>query len=96
MTQRNPLVEIDLRNARTPDQLHQLLEASLGFPGWYGRNWDAFWDSITALVEMPAILRLTGWEEFASRLPHDAQLMKRCLDDLSKTYPQLAPQVEYR
>ncbi len=95
MTRRQAIVVIDLRNVRTAKTLHRLLMKSLGFPDWYGRNWDAFWDAITGLVEMPIVLRLNGWEEFASRLSRDARLMKACLDGMSVQFPQLASQVEY-
>lgn len=46
------LVEIDLRAITSAEELHSLLMESLNFPGWYGANWDAFWDAITGLVEM--------------------------------------------
>lgn len=72
-----------------------MLGATLGFPNWYGRNWDAFWDAITGLVEMPTMLQLTGWSGFAQRLPRDAQLMQQCLAQMVTEYPDLAPMVQY-
>ena len=77
------------------DELHQRLMTALKFPTFYGRNWDAFWDSITSLVEMPHILRLEGWQEMAVHLPHDAQLMKECLEQMLKQYPEHAAIVKY-
>ncbi|WP_268800413.1 barstar family protein [Pseudomonas huanghezhanensis] len=35
------------------EELHCVLRGALGFPGWQGCNWDAFWDAITGLIEMP-------------------------------------------
>eukprot|EP01034_Spumella_vulgaris_P034506 gene34506-42553_t len=72
-----------------------MLSNALEFLGWYGENWDAFWDSITALVEMPEQLRLIGWNSFETRFPRDAKIMKECLDDLSKQLAALAAHVEY-
>ena len=67
------LVEIDLRAITSAEELHSLLMESLNFPGWYGANWDAFWDAITGLVEMPYTVRFLGWAQFSQRL-----LVRRC------------------
>jgi len=95
MDERREVVEINLSHVTTADELQLLLMRSLDFPGWYGCNWNAFWDAITGLVVMPRRLRLVGWAEFAARLPEDAQLMRECLDDMAAQYPQFAAQVEY-
>jgi ribonuclease inhibitor len=92
---RREVVEIDLSAVTTPDELQLLLLRSLDFPDWYGCNWNAFWDAITGLVEMPRRLRLVGWAGFAARLPGDARLMRECLDDMAAQYPADAAQVEY-
>lgn len=94
MTRRD-IVQIDLNAIQTADQLHELLRDTLDFPGWYGMNWDAFWDAITGLVEMPKRLRLVGWSSLVERLPRDANLMKSCLDEMAEEEPELAPEVEY-
>lgn len=94
--ERPGLIVLDLSSVATPEELQVLLRDSLGFPGWYGRNWNAFWDAITALVEMPEQLQLIGWKGFAELLPEDASIMKQCLDEMSKKYPNLASSVEYR
>lgn len=88
-------MEINLEAVTTADELHTLLSQALGFPDWYGRNWDAFRDAITGLVEMPAHLRLSGWEGFAGRLPNDARLMRNCLANMSDLLPEAAPEVEF-
>ena len=95
MHERLEVIEIDLSAVTTADELQLLLMASLDFPGWYGCNWNAFWDAITGLVAMPWRLRLIGWAGFAERLPEDARLMRECLDDMAAQYPQHAAQVEY-
>jgi len=92
---RQPLVTVDMSEIASIDHLHEVLYEALDFPGWYGRNWDAFWDSITALVEMPEHLQLIGWGQFAERFPRDAGIMKKCLDDMSNELPTLAALVEY-
>jgi ribonuclease inhibitor len=92
---RTSLIAIDLSKAATSEELQRLLMKSLNFPNWYGCNWDAFWDGITALVEMPETLKLDGWVDFEKRLPGDAELMQGCLSDMEAQYPELASKVIY-
>lgn len=92
---RQTLVTIDLSDINSPRQLHAALAAALGFPSFYGMNWDAFWDAITGLVETPQQLELRGWQDFATRLPADAALLQRILARLAQEMPALAAQVRY-
>ncbi|MFJ2366961.1 barstar family protein [Pseudomonas sp. NPDC087697] len=89
------IVKIDLGEVTSSDELHSTLRDALGFPGWYGCNWDAFWDAITGLVQMPAHLKILGWGTLSRRLPGDAKLMQKCLADMRIEYPELAPDVEF-
>jgi len=95
MMARHKLVEIELGDIESTAQLHMRLMKRLNFPDWYGRNWDAFWDAITALVDMPLVLRLKGWPEFERRFPRDAKLMNDCLRDMAQKYPSFASHVEH-
>ena len=92
---RQALVTIDLSDINTAHQLHASLAAALGFPSFYGMNWDAFWDAITGLVHMPQQLELRGWQDFATRLPADAALLQRILARMAQDMPALAAQVRY-
>ena len=89
------LLEIDLRAITSAEELHSLLMESLNLPGWYGANWDAFWDAITGLVEMPYTVRFLGWPQFSQRLPREAVLLKECPTEMQGEYPQLASKVIY-
>lgn len=89
------LVTIDLSDINSPRQLHAALAAALGFPSFYGMNWDAFWDAITGLVETPQQLELRGWQDFATRLPADAALLQRILARMAQDMPAQAAQVRY-
>jgi len=92
---RRTSVVLDIAGVASISQLHQLLSHTLEFPGWYGKNWDAFWDAITGLVEMPEQLQFIGWNSFEARFPNDAQIMKNCLDEMSRKFPTWAAHVEY-
>lgn len=92
---RTTRITVDLSAIRDANALHDALSDSLNFPGWYGHNWNAFWDAITALVEMPEVLELKGWASFSASQPGEAEMMKKCLDDMSEHYPQFASSVIY-
>ena len=88
-------IEIDLATVGSATQLHESLRDSLSFPGWYGCNWDAFWDAITGLVEMPERLSFRGWPVFEERFPREAIQLKACLTEMSEKYPTSASEVSY-
>ncbi|PHV26123.1 ribonuclease inhibitor [Janthinobacterium sp. BJB426] len=92
---RPALVTIDLSEINTPRQLHAALAATLGFPSFYGMNWDAFWDTITGLVDIPQQLELRGWPAFATRLPTDAAMLQRILARMAQDMPAQAAEVRY-
>ena len=92
---RQTLVTIDLSDINSSRQLHASLAAALAFPSMYGMNWDAFWDAITGLVDMPQQLELRGWQDFATRLPADAALLQRILARMAQDMPAQAAQVRY-
>jgi ribonuclease inhibitor len=92
---RETLVVFDLSSIASVRDLHLLMAKRLGFPEWYGPNWDAFWDVIIGLVPMPETLRLLGWASFQERFPRDAWIMEKCLTDLAAEYPANASMVEY-
>lgn len=94
MDERLELVEIDVSQADSTESLHRILRESLGLPGWYGCNWDAFRDSIAGPVRMPRRLRLQGWRLLESRLPREARLLRECLDEMTREYPEDAAVVE--
>ena len=92
---RQALVTIDLSDINSPRQLHAALASALGFPSFYGMNWDAFWDAITGLVDMPQQLELRGWQSFAARLPAEAAILQRILARMAQDMPAQAAQVRY-
>ena len=71
------------------------LRDALGFPQWYGCNWDAFWDAISGLVDMPLQLRIRGWDSLSQRLPDDARLLEQCLLRLQSQYPAWAADLQF-
>lgn len=92
---RKRLVMIDLSRVSDTRMLHSVLSEALEFPGWYGGNWDAFWDAITGLVALPVELKFTGWASFEQRFPHDANIMRQCFSEMAEQYPAEASLVTY-
>ncbi|WP_416873187.1 CPCC family cysteine-rich protein [Kitasatospora sp. SC0581] len=77
------LVTIDVGSVRDESGLHTVLKRELGFPAFYGRNWNAFWDAITGLVAMPRELRFTGWAELEREVPSSAALLRSRLAEFA-------------
>lgn len=89
-------IEISVADIKTSRELHMLLKEKLGFPKFYGMNWDAFWDAITGLVEMPRNLIINGWTSIENTMPNDAEIMKKLLNKLNEKYPSWGCKVEYK
>ncbi len=85
------VAEIDLACVNSPRALHDALALALRFPEWYGHNWDAFRECIAdpALSSMPERLTLSGFAAFAQRLPRDANILLKALQDLKALHPEL-------
>ncbi|WP_198659094.1 barstar family protein [Nocardiopsis sp. FIRDI 009] len=73
-------VTIALHDVSSARGLQRLLKQELGFPDMYGHNWDAFWDAITGLVQLPGTLRFTGWAHLVRTLPDDAESLRESLE----------------
>lgn len=82
-------MEINLKGISTKEGLHIQLAQSLSLPVWYGKNWDAFWDSITGLIELPKEIEFIGFELMSKDLPEDSKQLKKCFEDLANEYPEI-------
>jgi len=91
------VLEVDLGAVNSREELHKTLASALGFPDWYGRNWDAFWDCVRdpKLSVLPKELTLRNSAHLSHFLPREYRLFKKCLDDLSTKYPERALKVTW-
>lgn len=90
MTNSKSAKSITVAHASSRISLQEILAASLDFPGYYGKNWDAFWDCITRnQTSMPDDLTIKGFEILMERLPNDAKHLKECLTDFEKEHPNI-------
>lgn len=75
------IIKLEFKGIMTTQQLHQYLSQKLFFPHFYGNNWDAFWDSITGIVELPQQIDIYDFNYLNQSLPRDAGMFKDCIDD---------------
>ena len=78
---------IDLTGMATKAAFHQTMKRQLGFPDWYGVNWDAFWDAIIAVVEMPDCVVLQHWQAFAQACPEDMLILRDIIANSPREKP---------
>ncbi|WP_080237504.1 barstar family protein [Spirosoma rigui] len=76
---------VDLTNITSKVAFHHLLKQELHFPDWYGVSWDAFWDCIIAVVEMPIQVQLIHWQDFARQCPRDMEILNKIIQDYNET-----------
>lgn len=100
MTQDNELKQdkliLDVSAVQNFNELHSLLKKELELPDYYGMNWDAFWDAITGLIELPNTLIFEGWNNVEEKLPKDSQVFTGILNDYNEQYPQWKCKVVYK
>ncbi len=85
----------NLHQIKSDKQLHELLARAFGFPDFYGKNWDAFWDCITDLAALPPSIHFVGTQSLQVVLPNTYSAMKQCFDDLAKDNPDIHCTVEW-
>ena len=89
-------MRVDLSEVSTNKELHEVLAQALKFPDFYGYNWDAFWDAITGLVEMPKQLTFLGWNKAQERLPKDTATLLELLQEKNLKYPSERTKLELK
>lgn len=77
-------MEIDLAKIESLKHLHSVFKTELGFPEWYGMNWDAFWDSITGLIELKSNLKLSNFKSFEAAFSRDAEILNEIVNRFNK------------
>ncbi len=88
-------IKIELANIKSEEELHRILADKLSLPCFYGRNWDAFWDSITGLVELPSKIEFLGSEELRRRLPKALSRLNQCFDALNEEFSEIKCEVTW-
>ncbi|MBQ8515599.1 MAG: barstar family protein [Ruminococcus sp.] len=78
MTDRRTLT-IDGDKIKTETQLHKWLAEALEFPCWYGNNFDALFDMLSAEVSKPLLIRVINPAQLQENLGPAADVLSRVL-----------------
>ena len=80
---------LDMSGILDEETLHEYLSKKLNFPGYYGYNFDAFWDCITDEEQsrMPGHLVVEGLAELKRLLPQQHSMFVSCLKDYERKFP---------
>ncbi len=90
----NP-IRIDVTGCKYPDLLHDILRDSFGFPNYYGKNWDAFWDYISEMffVNDNRVIQLTGFYSLPEELREYCNPMLEIFQDIHTEHPGVTFQI---
>ena len=93
---------LDFSNITHWSEFHQIIKKELDFPEYYGKNWSAFWDCLTDIVDVeePLNIEILGAEvleqKFAGTLEKMIEILKRlnkeCVVILDDVYGELDPE----
>lgn len=76
-------MQVDLKGVTGKTAFLKKAARGLGFPAYFGMNWDAFGDCLTDMSWRPAagyVILLNDYRSFAAKAPADAQVARRIFD----------------
>ena len=76
-------LKLDLSGIYDEETFHEYVSKLCGFPGFYGFNFDAFWDCISSsdLNTIPEKVRIEGLKDFAVNCPSGYKKLMPTLKD---------------
>ena len=86
---------LDLTGCKYPQEMHARFQKALHFPAHYGRNWDAFWDSIMNDTEVDFV-EIRGESKVASELHDMLEKLHSILDEVKQVSLQQGWQFDYK
>ncbi len=86
---------LDLTGCKYPQEMHARFQKALHFPAHYGRNWDAFWDSIMNDAEVDFV-EIRGESKVASELHDMLEKLHSILDEVKQVSSQQGWQFDYK
>lgn len=84
----NPVV-VDFTGCRYISDIHNTLRDAFGFPAYYGKNWDAFWDCITDffLGKGSWAIEVRGYDSLTQEFREYLKPMFEMFKEVEDTFP---------
>lgn len=77
---------IDFREVTDYYEMHYIIREALGFPYYYGFNWDAFWDCLTEMCGDPMKIEILGFDVAEKAFGDYAKTMIETLTEFKHIY----------
>ncbi len=77
------IIKLDLTGCKYLGEIHEKIRLAFDFPEWYGRNWDAFWDSLWSHMEANRV-EIMGESKVPENLKREISVMNRLLEDMKR------------
>ncbi len=84
-------MEVDLKSVKDKQAFLKKTAHVLGFPAYFGKNWDAFSDCLTDMSWKPAagyVVFFKNHRPFAIKNPPDAHMAERIFDSSAQYWKQ--------
>lgn len=86
---------LDLTDCKYLLEMHERMKTALQFPPYYGRNWDAFWDSLT--YESPVdFVEIRGAGTVSKDLRPSLEKMHEILEEVKQKRTELGWEFDYK
>ena len=77
------IIELDLTGCKYYYEIHERIRLAFGFPDWYGKNWDAFWDLLWSECDADKII-IKGEASLPKEFDSEIAVMHDVLEDKIK------------
>ena len=85
---------LDLTDCKYLLEMHERIKTALQFPPYYGRNWDAFWDSLTYESSVDFV-EIRGEDTVSENLRPSLEKMHEILAEVKQKIAELGWEFDY-
>lgn len=78
------IIVVDFSGCKSSGDIHTRFMEKLGFPNYYGKNWDELWDMLTGYLEYPLIIKLKGLNSLPLELSDSVKELIKVFQDAKK------------
>lgn len=84
----NPVV-LDFTGCTTLLEVHRVLKLGLGFPDYYGDNWDALWDLLRYFRWYPITIEVRGLAGLPPEFAEEIAMMRQVFEWVHQDTPYI-------